>query len=264
MGRPPRVAAISFDLDDTLWPTMPPLIAAGAVRDASLRDKLPSAHAAGALSPQALRAKSVEVSQREPLLAHDFTALQRVALASIAAEHGDDVAAVDAVLDAFLQARSDTYSHWYDDAASTLRNLRSGLGLVVGSITNGNCDVRRHESLSEHFDFAVTAADAGAAKPHVAPFLFAAAAAGCRPSELIHVGDDKSTDLEGALAAGCRAILVARPADDSADVSSQEQSTADEVTLPTPNPTRWRTVASLTEAVDVIRAWKTADAASVE
>ena len=264
-GQPPRVAAVSFDLDDTLWPTMPPLIAAQAVREAALKTHLPSAYEAGALSPRALRAKSVEVSQQEPLLAHDFTAMQRVALASLATEHGeDDPTAVDAVLDAFLHARSDTYSHWYADAAPALHALRSGLGLMVGSITNGNCDVRRHADLSRHFDFAITAAEAGASKPHIAPFLFAAAAAGCRPSELVHVGDDNSADLEGALAAGCRAILVTRPRDESADAPGEQGRkgdvrAGDAATLPAPDDSRWRSVASLAEAVDVIRAWKMED-----
>ena len=43
------------------------------------------------------------------------------------------------------------------------------------------------------------------------PFWFAASAARCRPCELVHIGDDHVADLNGALEAGCRAILVTTP-----------------------------------------------------
>ena len=116
-------------------------------------------------------------------------------------------------------------------------------------------------NLAEHFDFAVTAGDAGAAKPHAAPFWHAAHAAGCRPAGLVHVGDDAAADLAGALAAGCRAILVTRRAADgfqSYDVRVGDK-TADELqrrALPPPDPERWREVGSLAEAVAVIEEWR--------
>ena len=84
---------------------------------------------------------------------------------------------------------------------------------------------RRHAAVSTNFDFAVTASDAGAAN-HVVPFLFAAAAAGCRPSQLVHIGDDPTADLIGALEAGCRAILVTRPPETEGNADS-DSSTAE-------------------------------------
>ena len=120
-------------------------------------------------------------------------------------------------------------------------------GLPVGALTNGNCDVRLHPEVSALFDFAVGAVDAGAAKPEVAPFWFAAAAAECSPAELVHVGDDVTSDLLGALRAGARAILLSRPEQQPRKPHEVEALAAIEA-----DATRWREVSSLAEAVQVI------------
>lgn len=153
------------------------------------------------------------------------------------------------VVDRFVHARSDVRAHWFADAEPALTSLRA-CGLRVGSVTNGNCDVRRHADVSSFFDFAISAPEAGAAKPSPAPFWHAAAAAGCHPASLVHVGDDATTDLAGALGAGCRAILVCRGSDGGNGRASAEA-------LPPPDATRWRQVADLKQAIDVIEEWRT-------
>lgn len=269
----PHIAGVSVDLDDTLWPTMPPLLAAQEAREDALVELLPRVYASAAFSPSAFRGATKALMTEQPLLAHDFTALQQIALRALAAEHGDDPENADRVIERFLHARSDVFDHFFADAAPSLQALRERLGLRVGSVTNGNCDVRRHAAVSANFDFAVTASDAGAAKPHVVPFLFAAAAAGCRPSQLVHIGDDPTADLIGALEAGCRAILVTRPPEtegnadsdsSTAEAQAQVKAWASKVEpttpLPPPDPARWREVASLAEAVEVIEAWQREEA----
>jgi putative hydrolase of the HAD superfamily len=100
----------------------------------------------------------------------------------------------------------------YPDAAPALRALRErGLRLVVVS----NWDVSLHERLAETgltglVDGAVASAELGHAKPDRAIFEHALALAGAAPDEALHAGDSPDADVAGALAAGLRAVLVAR------------------------------------------------------
>ena len=203
------ISAITFDLDDTLWPTMPPILAAGDVLVEAVAELLPGVAAAGLAERGSLRAAMGPAADKQPLIAYDMTAIRRASLEALAVAHGDDVAKVDEVIDRFLNARSDVRSHFFGDAAPTIEALRAR-GFKVGALTNGNCDVSRHGAVGSLFDFAVTAADAGAAKPSAAPFWHAAAAAGCHPRSMLHVGDAVDADLCGALAAGYRAVLLTR------------------------------------------------------
>ena len=115
--------------------------------------------------------------------------------------------------------------HAYADAVPALLELRArGLAIVVVS----NWDHSLHERLTETglaplVDAAVASAELGHAKPDRAIFEHALELAGAGPGEALHVGDSPREDVEGALAAGLRAVLVARdgrPADPSVPVIS--------------------------------------------
>jgi putative hydrolase of the HAD superfamily len=58
----------------------------------------------------------------------------------------------------------------------------------------------------------------GATKPDPAIFAAALRLAGCEPGEALHVGDSEVEDLEGAQAAGIRALMIRR--DGGGDVES--------------------------------------------
>jgi putative hydrolase of the HAD superfamily len=100
----------------------------------------------------------------------------------------------------------------YPDAAPALRMLRSlGVRVVVVS----NWDHSLHERLAETglaplVDAAVASAELGHAKPERAIFEHALGLAGAEPAGALHAGDSPREDVEGALAAGLRAVLVAR------------------------------------------------------
>ena len=100
----------------------------------------------------------------------------------------------------------------YPDSAPALRALRAaGWALVVVS----NWDMSLHERLAETglaglVDGAVASAELGAAKPDAAIFARGLALAGVEPGAAWHVGDDVAADVEGALAAGIRPVLIAR------------------------------------------------------
>jgi putative hydrolase of the HAD superfamily len=115
----------------------------------------------------------------------------------------------ETVLDALLAALR---FFAYPDAAPALIALRErGLRLVVVS----NWDFSLHERLAETgltplLDGAIASAEAGAAKPDPAIFERALELAGTR--DAWHVGDSPEADVEGARAAGLRAVLISRDA----------------------------------------------------
>ncbi|MEA2405813.1 MAG: hypothetical protein QOE08_2460 [Thermoleophilaceae bacterium] len=106
----------------------------------------------------------------------------------------------------------------FDDAAPTLRELRErGLRLVVAS--NWDCslpEVLERAGLAPLVDAVVSSASAGATKPDARLFHAALAAAGCGPDRALHVGDSREKDLEGARAAGLRAVLLDRDGSEDA------------------------------------------------
>ncbi|MBI5106315.1 MAG: HAD-IA family hydrolase [Solirubrobacterales bacterium] len=100
----------------------------------------------------------------------------------------------------------------YPEVPEVLAALRErGAALVVVS----NWDVSLHgvlaaTGLAPLVDHVLTSAEEGAAKPDRAIFARALARAGARPGEAVHAGDSVEADVEGARAAGVRAVLVAR------------------------------------------------------
>ncbi len=111
----------------------------------------------------------------------------------------------------------------FPDAAPALATLRSrGLRLLCVS----NWDVSLAEVLSrcglaEQLDGVVSSAAAGSRKPDPAIFEQALARAGVEPAQALHVGDTPEEDLDGARAAGIRALLIDR--DGGGDISSLEE-----------------------------------------
>jgi putative hydrolase of the HAD superfamily len=100
----------------------------------------------------------------------------------------------------------------YAEVPGVLSALRAdGMRLVVVS----NWDVSLHERLAETglaelVDGAVASAEIGAAKPDRAIFARGLQLAGVPASAAWHAGDSWDADVEGARAAGLRAVLVAR------------------------------------------------------
>jgi putative hydrolase of the HAD superfamily len=100
----------------------------------------------------------------------------------------------------------------FPDAAPALESLRAR-GLVVACVSNWDCslpDVLARCGLRDGLDAVIASATAGARKPEAAIFATALDAAGCAPEEALHVGDTPGEDVEGARAAGIRALLLDR------------------------------------------------------
>jgi putative hydrolase of the HAD superfamily len=109
----------------------------------------------------------------------------------------------------------------YPDAEPTLSRLRDrGLRLIV--VSNWDCSlstVLERCGLAGLIDGAISSAEAGARKPDPAIFAAALELASCEAAEALHVGDTREDDLDGARAAGIRALLIDRDRN-GGDISS--------------------------------------------
>lgn len=108
----------------------------------------------------------------------------------------------------------------YPDVAPALAKLRA-LGMRLVCLSNWDYslpDVLAHVGLAEALDGVVTSAAVGARKPDPRLFEAALEVAGCAADEALHVGDTPTEDVEGARAAGIRALLIDR--DGGGDIES--------------------------------------------
>ena len=102
--------------------------------------------------------------------------------------------------------------HAYPDAAPALMAARArGLSIVVVSNWDHSLDERLAETgLAPLVDASVASAELGSAKPDPAIFAYALELARAPAAAALHAGDSPEADVGGALAAGLRAVLVAR------------------------------------------------------
>jgi putative hydrolase of the HAD superfamily len=100
----------------------------------------------------------------------------------------------------------------FDDTAPTLETLHAmGLRRAVAS----NWDSRLPSlletvGLRSHFEFVLTSAEVGRAKPHPLLFERSLERFGLAPEEVIYVGDSYGHDVVGARNAGVTAVLIER------------------------------------------------------
>jgi putative hydrolase of the HAD superfamily len=100
----------------------------------------------------------------------------------------------------------------FPDAVPALTELRA-MGLRLACVSNWDVSlpsVLERCGVGGALDAVVTSAAVGARKPDPRIFQAALELVGCTPGEALHVGDTPDEDLDGARAAGIRALLVDR------------------------------------------------------
>ncbi len=199
-----QVTAITLDLDDTLWPVRPTLVAAEKVLAEWLRANAPAT--AQGTPPPAMLALRAQVAADHPQWAHDLSAIRLETIRRALAMHGDDPALAEVAFDVFFHARHAVTL--YDDVLPGLARLAARFRLVA--VSNGNAEVHR-VGLDRYFAGSVSARLHGVAKPDPSIFRAACAAAGAAPHQVLHLGDDLDADVDGALAAGLHAGWICRP-----------------------------------------------------
>jgi putative hydrolase of the HAD superfamily len=199
-----QIKALTFDLDDTLWDSGPVLMAAERTLYDWLALRYPRIGRHYTL--EGLREMRLELLRQRPELGHNMTELRKLSLRLAADTVGYDHSLVEPAFEVFLRARHRI--RLYDDVIPALQAFKRA-GYRVASMTNGNADVVRL-GLGHLFDFSLSAERVGKGKPH--PLIFATACrhAAVEPVELVHIGDDPTTDLAGGQAAGVKVVWMNR------------------------------------------------------
>ncbi|MDL9998286.1 HAD-IA family hydrolase [Variovorax sp. J22P240] len=199
-----RIAAISLDLDDTLWPIWPTIERAERVLHQWLVREAPKT-ASLLITPGVLRELREATAKERSDLAHDLSALRRESIRAALRRAGEDPALADPAFDAFFAERQRVTL--YDDVLPALRWLSERYPLVA--ISNGNADLKL-TGVSRWFRSGFNAREFGSGKPHAPIFRAAAASVGLLPKDVLHVGDDAVLDVVGALEAGMQAAWLVR------------------------------------------------------
>jgi putative hydrolase of the HAD superfamily len=203
----PQVKAISFDLDDTLWPIGPVIGRAEKALFDWLRQNFP--HIAARHSVHSLRQHRELIAGRHPQLSHDVSGLRRKALECLLLEHDIDTetALAQARLgwQVFYGRRNEV--NWYDDARPLLQRLQQRYRLVA--TTNGNADLEVIGA-QHYFELTVRAGDVGHAKPHAGIWQHVTSTLRVQPHEILHIGDHPEHDALGAMRNGHEAIWLSR------------------------------------------------------
>lgn len=199
------VAAVSFDADGTLWDFF--TVAGEATR--AIIDRLRAEFPHFDAGVEDLVATHRQVLEASPP-GSSYAGMRARALQRFVSEQVGDHPGLAEELTRDFFAYRDSQDRLFDDVEPMLTSLPEGV--VLGVITSGTTRWR-HTSIGKWFDFWLAADQIGIRKPDPRVFQMAAAAAGCRPRELVHVGDEVEADIVGAKRAGARAVLVDRTGD---------------------------------------------------
>ncbi len=202
-----RIIGITFDLDDTLYDNRPVLERAERVLHAWLARRYP--RLVERFDIPGLHRLRSSVAEAHPHLRHDLSVIRKLTLSEAAQACGYDDELVEPAFQVFLRARNQV--QMYADVLPALDGLRPRYAL--GAVTNGNANIEQL-GLAPLLQFAVCAADVGAAKPKPEIFREAARRLGTTPEHLVHVGDDPLRDVAGAAAVGLGTVWVNRAGDD--------------------------------------------------
>lgn len=197
------IRAISFDLDDTLWPLEPVIVRAEQAFYGWLEQHCPrlTQH----FSVQQLRDRRIELVAEQPALRSDVTRSRALALRSTLRECDYDANLADQAMAVFQQVRNEVEP--YADVSSALQDL--SFHYRLGSVTNGNADVSQ-TSIGHYFDSTLAATVELPAKPAADMFARVCRELAVSPSALLHIGDNPGTDVGGARDFGCRTGWINR------------------------------------------------------
>lgn len=208
-AQPPRIGhpapeAILLDLDDTLWPLAPTMMAA----EQALKDWLAThAPATGVLMDGSRRAEiRAQIMIDHADRRHDMTFTRHELLRRALAEAGDDETLASSAFEVFIEARRRVTP--YPEVETVLAKWSARYAIVA--VSNGNADVMQ-TSLGRFFKAAVNPESAGVPKPDSRIFFRACSLAGVAPDRALHIGDDPNLDLIGARSAGLQGAWLLRP-----------------------------------------------------
>lgn len=197
------IQVISFDLDDTLWPTAPTILSAEKAAMDWMRKHAPGAAEHAQENP--FRSVKERLALAHPEHAHNISAIRMKAFEENMREGGDAAHLAETAYQQYYQARQRV--SLFADALPVLKTLSQHYTLV--SVTNGNADPEQ-TPLRNLFDMHVNPEVAGASKPNPDIYWYMLKRLSLPAETVLHVGDDIVNDIEGAKKAGVNTVLIDR------------------------------------------------------
>ncbi len=201
------IKAVFFDVDFTLIYPGPTFQAEGYRRACAARGIIVDP----AKFDEATAASSFILDEvEEQIYNHDLFIHYTASIIEHMGGRGEDV--IHVAREIYDQWSVNHHFELYDDVPAVLTELQQR-GYIVGAISNSH---RSLEAFCEHFSLrdlitvSVSGAEHGYMKPHRSIFDAALERAGVTPTEAMMVGDSFKHDIEGALSAGWRAVLLRR------------------------------------------------------
>lgn len=203
--RPLRpIAAMTFDLDDTLYDNQPVIRRTTRESHAFLQSWHPSLSEFSVEQYQQLRDS---LREQEPEIYHDVSEWRRRAIELAMLNVGMNRREADEGSRAVMA----NFAHWRsqidvpDETHDTLATLAQRIPLVA--ITNGNAEPHLF-GLDKYFKFILRAGPDGRAKPYDDMYQLAAEKLGLPLESILHVGDDLTTDVAGSVRCGMQACWI--------------------------------------------------------
>jgi putative hydrolase of the HAD superfamily len=215
-----KIKAVTFDLDDTLWPVWPAIARAETAMLDWLNEQAP--RIVELFDPAALQTLREQIVANKPELAHHISLMRILTMRAAAAQAGYAPEVGEQAFQVMWKERNRV--DLFADVEPALRSLRQQ-GFTIGALSNGNADVAE-VGLSSYFDFALNAVNGGAPKPAATMFLRAAQLAKCEPQQIVHVGDDPASDIAGATKAGMISVWLNREGESATGVNADFEITS--------------------------------------
>lgn len=198
------IAAITFDLDDTLYDNHPVIYRAETETLAFIQHYHP--RLAG-LQTDDFRRIRQQLLAEDPECCHDVTEWRRRALERLMLQIGfsAEQATEGSVAAMHHFARWRSRVKIVPETHNLLNKLAKKWPLAV--ITNGNADPHLF-GLGDKFQFILRAGPHGRKKPFIDMYQLACQKLALPAAQILHVGDDLTTDITGAIRQGMQACWV--------------------------------------------------------
>lgn len=189
---------MSFDLDDTLYDNSAVIRHAEAAFLAKVREisEIPQ------IDAQYWQNWKQQIFSSNPILYEDVTLWRQHTLAELLQFHHKNSQEIHRTLSLSMAE----FMHWRHKMSIPPKNIKILTQLkaryILTVITNGNVDIKQIGL--EMFDYVLRGGEQGRAKPHADLFHQTARHFQLKPNEILHIGDNLYTDVQGAIQAGCQ------------------------------------------------------------
>ncbi len=196
-----NIKAISFDLDDTLWECAPVILKAENAMLTFLQTYCEPVRQQYDMDSFVEKKSSFIQSNRH--LVGDVTQMRLALLEDLIGDSHSHL--IEDAFRIFCKVRSQV--EFYDDALAGLEILSQHYPLAA--LTNGNADLGVI-GIDHYFSEIHYASLDCPAKPDKHMFERSLEGLGIQPHELLHVGDNPKTDIDGARRSGARTVWINR------------------------------------------------------